>query len=142
MSQDDTTKLGPSPEQVLYANILNKGMLVGLVILLITFALYVFGIVKPYVPLDQLSNYWNLGVGDYLHELDIPTGWAWLGLLNYSDFLNFIGIALLAGISIICYIAIIPTLLKNGDTIYAVIAILEVIVLTLAATGIFGSGGH
>ena len=45
MSQDQ--KIGPSPEQLLYANILNKGMLAGLIILLITFALYVFGIVSP-----------------------------------------------------------------------------------------------
>ena len=140
MSQDQ--KLGPSPEQVLYANILNKGMLFGLVVLLITFALYVFGIVSPYVPLDKLSNYWSLGVEDYLHELDIPTGWVWLGMLGYSDFLNFIGIAFLAGVSIICYIAIVPTLWRNDDKIYAVLAILEVIVLTAAAAGIFGSGGH
>ncbi len=54
-------KIGPSPEQVLYADILNKGMLAGLVVLLITFALYVFGIVSPYVPLDKLSNYWGMG---------------------------------------------------------------------------------
>jgi len=140
MSQDQ--KIGPSPEQVLYANILNKGMLIGLGVLLITFALYVFGIIAPYVPLDQLSNYWGHSVTEYLHELDIPTGWAWLGMLGYSDFLNFIGIAFLAGVSIICYMAIVPTLLKNGDTIYAVLAILEVIVLTAAASGIFGSGGH
>lgn len=141
MSQDDTT-IGPSPEQLLYANILNKGMLLGLLILLITFSLYVFGIVSPYVPLDKLSNYWNMPVNDYLHALDIPTGWGWLSMLGYSDFLNFIGIAFLAGVSIICYIAIIPSLIKSGDKIYAVIAILEVIVLTAAATGIFGSGGH
>lgn len=140
MSQDK--ELGPSPEQLLYANILNKGMLLGLLVLLITFALYVFGIISPYVPLDKLGNYWGLNVGDYLHALDIPSGWAWVGLLGYSDFLNFIGIAFLAGISIICYIAIIPTLLKNDDKIFAVIAILEVIVLTAAAAGIFGSGGH
>ena len=70
------------------------------------------------------------------------TGWAWVGMLGYGDFINFIGIAFLAGVSIICYIAIIPTLLKSGDRIYAIIAILEVIVLTAAAAGIFGSGGH
>ncbi len=140
MSQDQ--KIGPSPEQVLYANVLNKGMLLGLLVLLITFALYVFGIVQPYVPLDQLSNYWGMGVGDYLHELNIPAGWAWLGMLGYSDFLNFIGIAFLAGVSIICYIAIIPTLWKNNDKIYVVLSVLEVIVLTAAAAGIFGSGGH
>ena len=140
MSQDQ--KIGPSPEQVLYANILNKGMLLGLVILLITFALYVFGIVSPYVPLDKLSNYWGLGVEDYLHELDIPTGWSWLAMLGYSDFLNFIVIAFLAGVSIICYIAIVPTLWRQNDKIYAALAVLEVIVLTAAAAGIFGSGGH
>ncbi|NNK14368.1 MAG: DUF1634 domain-containing protein, partial [Desulfofustis sp.] len=117
MSQDQ--KLGPSPEQILYANILNKGMLLGLVILLITFALYVFGIVSPYVPLDELSRYWSQPVKDYLHELDIPTGWAWMGMLGYSDFLNFIGIAFLAGVSIICYIAIVPTLWRQDDKIYA-----------------------
>lgn len=140
MSQDQ--KIGPSPEQVLYANILNKGMLLGLVILLITFSLYVFGIVSPYVPLDELSRYWSQPVNDYLHELDIPTGWAWVGMLGYSDFLNFIGIAFLAGVSIICYIAIVPTLWRQNDKIYAALAVLEVIVLTAAAAGIFGSGGH
>lgn len=140
MSQDKN--IGPSPEQLLYANILNKGMMVGLLVLLITFALYVFGVITPYVPLDKIANYWNLGVSDYLHELDIPSGWAWVGLLGYGDFLNFIGIAFLAGVSIICYIAIIPTLLKNDDKIFAVLAILEVVVLTAAAAGVFGSGGH
>jgi len=135
-------KVGASPEQVLYANILNKGMLAGLLIILITFALYVFGIVSPYVPLDELSKFWSMPVNQYLHELKIPAGWAWLGMLGYSDFLNFIGVAFLAGVSILCYIAIVPTLIKNGDTVYAILAILEVIVLTLAATGIFGSGGH
>lgn len=140
MSQDQ--KIGPSPEQVLYASILNKGMLIGLGVLLITFALYVFGIMNPYIPLDQLSNYWGHSVSEYLHELNIPTGWAWVGMLGYGDFINFIGIAFLAGVSIICYIAIIPTLLKSGDKIFAVLAILEVIVLTAAASGIFGSGGH
>ena len=140
MSQDK--KFGPSPEQILYANILNKGMLIGLGVLLVTFALYVFGIMDPYIPFDKLTISWSQPVSDYLHELNIPTGWAWLGMLGYGHFINFIGIAFLAGVSIICYLAIIPTLLKSGDKIYAVIAILEVIVLTAAATGIFGSGGH
>jgi len=140
MSQDK--QLGPSPEQILYANILNKGMLAGLVLLVITFAIYVFGIIKPYVPVNELSNYWHLGVYDYLARLDIPNGWGWLAMIKYSDFLNFIGVALLAGVSIICYLAIIPTLLRNNDKLYAALATLEVIVLTAAATGLIAVGGH
>lgn len=136
------TSSGASAEQTLYAAILNKGMLLGLVILVITFALYVFGIVSPYIPVDKLTQHWHLGVHDYLTQLDIPAGWGWLGLLGYGDFLNFIGVALLAGVSIICYAAIVPTLLRQGDTIYAILAILEVIVLTAAATGLVGGGAH
>ncbi|MBW2217882.1 MAG: hypothetical protein JRF40_00080, partial [Deltaproteobacteria bacterium] len=65
---------------------------------------------------------------------------AWLSMLEYSDFLNFIGIALLAGVSIVCYAAIIPTLFRNDDKVFGIIAILEVIVLSFAASGILAVG--
>lgn len=140
MEEKPDAILGASPEQELYADILQKGMLVGLVALFITFAIYAIGIVKPYIPLNDISGYWGMNVHDYLHHANIEKGWAWLGMLKYSDFINFIGIALLAGASIICYIAIIPTLLKNNDKAYAILAVLEVIVLSLAASGILAVG--
>ncbi len=141
MSENNNTPIEASPEQLLYASILNKGMLFGLVILLVTFALYVLGIMEPYLPVEKLSDYWTMGVQDYLAKANIPAGWGWVNMLQYGDFLNFIGIAVLAGISILCYLAIIPTLLRNNDKVYALIATLEVIVLSLAASGIV-SGGH
>ena len=51
-----------TPEQLLYANLLEKGMLIGLALMFITFALYVFGVMKPVVPLDQIASYWNMPV--------------------------------------------------------------------------------
>jgi hypothetical protein len=78
---------------------------------------------------------------DFLEHFNIQDGWGWVAMLGYGDFLNFIGIAFLSGVTIICYAAIIPTLLKNKDMIYAVIAILEVVVLATAASG-FISAGH
>ncbi len=142
MNTENTLNIGTNPKQIVYANVLNKGMLLGLIVLVITFALYVFGVITPYVPVEELSQYWHLPVNDYLHELNIPDGWGWLSMLKYSDFINFIGIAFLAGITILCYIAIIPVLLKNNDIIYAIIAVLEVIVLLAAATGLIAGGGH
>lgn len=142
MSDNQNASIEATPEQVLYANILAKGMLIGLIILFITFAIYAFGIMKPYIPLDQVSSLWTTNVGDYLHNANIKPGWAWVGMLQYGDFLNFIGIALLAGVTIVCYIGIIPTLLRSKDTIFVIIAILEVIVLSVAASGILGAGGH
>jgi len=142
MSDNPQASLEATPEQVFYAGVLNKGMLIGLVILLITFAIYVSGILSPHVPLDELSRYWGLSVNDYLHQANIKAGWAWVGMLKYGDFLNFIGVAVLAGITIVCYLAIIPTLLRNRDRLYAVLAAAEVIILVLAASGILAGGAH
>lgn len=140
MTDTQRTGLEAGPEQILYASILEKGMFVGLLILLITFALYAFGIMKPYVPLDQVSQHWSMNVHEYLEHLHIGTGWSWVGMIQYGDFINFIGVAVLAGVSIICYLAIIPVLLKNNDKVYAALALLEVLVLSLAASGILKVG--
>ncbi len=129
-------------EQVLYANILNRGMLIGLLALVITFVIYALGILEPVIPLEEVQNYWVMPVSEYLHKSGIEAGWAWLGNLGYGDMLNFVPIAFLSAITIFCYIAIVPGLLRKKDTAYVVLALLEVVVLCLAASGILGSGGH
>jgi len=140
MDEKQPAMLEASPEQLLYAKILERGMYIGLLILFVTFGLYAFGIVDPYIPLDKISNYWSMNVNDYLEHAEIKAGWAWLGMLKYGDFINFIGVAILAGVTIICYAAIVPTLLKNNDKVYAILAVLEVIILSAAASGILAVG--
>jgi len=142
MAEQSHANLEASAEQVVYAKILEKGMLFGLAILFVTFTLYTFGIMKPYIPLDAISRYWGVNVSDYLHQTGIHPGWSWVFMLGYGDFINFIGIAILAGVTVICYLAIIPALLRKKDTVYAILALLEAMVLSLAASGILGSGGH
>jgi hypothetical protein len=129
-------------EQILYAGILNKGMTVGLIGLVVTFAIYGLGILPPKIPLEQVQHYWVMSVGDYLQESGMHAGWAWLGNVGYGDMLNFVPIAFLSILTVFCYLAIIPGLLRKKDTAYVVLAIVEVIVLCVAASGILGSGGH
>jgi hypothetical protein len=129
-------------EQVLYANILNKGMLIGLLALIVTFIIYGTGILKPLIPLEQVQNYWVMPVHEYLELSGIHAGWAWLGKLGYGDMLNFLPIAFLSLLTIFCYLAILPGLMRKKDTAYVVLAIIEVIVLVVAASGILGTGGH
>lgn len=131
-----------SPEQTAYADILFYGCWVGLGVMLVTYLVYIFGVLTPHVPLEQMPDYWSQPVAHYLEKAHAPTGWGWASLLGQGDFLNFIGIALLAGLSILCYIRTIPALFRKGDTIMACIAVGEVFVLLVAASGIFGSGGH
>ena len=135
-------------EQLIYGNLLGKGMRIGLVALLVSFFLYASGIIPPAVPHDVLSNYWHLDVQRYMEAIDedclelghAVTGWAWIKLLGKGDYLNYVGIAILASVTIFCYLAIIPTLLRKGDKIYAIIAILEVLILSLAASGLLTAG--
>jgi hypothetical protein len=135
-------------EQLLYANVLQVGMYAGLLVLFITFGLYVSGILSPAIPIDQVPNYWHQGVHDYLEAVNHdhlrmdhpPTGWAWITLLGRGDFLNFVGIVILGGITILCYLAIAPTLFRKKDNVYLVMTLLEALVLALAASGILAVG--
>ena len=140
MDEKQPATLEATPEQLLYARILEMGMYFGLLILFVTFGLYAFGILDPYIPLDKISDYWSMNVNDYLEHAEIKSGWAWLGMVKYGDFINFIGVAILAGVTIICYAAIVPTLLKNNDKVYAILAVFEVIILSAAASGILAVG--
>ena len=119
-----------------------------LVPLLVTFALYVLGVVSPAVPIQELPNYWTLSAHEYLeainheflHREHLVTGWEWMAVLNRGDYLNFAGIALLAAVTIVCYLGILPTLLRKRDWIYSAIALFEIIILVLAASGIVAVG--
>lgn len=129
-------------EQIIYSKILDLGMKAGLLLLVVSFSIYVLGIFDPHIPFDKLPSLWKLPVHEYMQQAEIHQGWWWLGELGKGDFLNFIGIAFLAGVTIICYLAVIPTLFRKGDTIYAFLAIAEVLVLVLAASGVLKGGGH
>ena len=124
-----------------YAHLLDWGTRVGLVTLVLSFAAYLFGILQPHVPLDQLPTLWNLPVSTYLQRTNTPTGWGWLALANKGDLVNHIGISLLMGCSVPALLGLIPLYLKRRDYAYAGICALIVMVLVLAASGIL-TGGH
>ena len=156
-------------EQVAYAKLLDLGMKAGLLALVITFAIYLTGIMPPHTPITDLPKYWKMPVKQYLletkidrhadeyaqipaqppelrkkyiHDTNVHPGWSWLHRINKGDFLNFLPIVFLAAITVICYIRIIPIFLGKKDVVYTLLAITEVVVLTLAASGFLGSGGH
>ena len=136
------TSSGATEAQILYANILNTGMLIGFIGLIVIFILYFTGILSPLIPLEKVETYWTLPVHDYLEKSGMEVGWAWFGKLQYGDMLNFIPIAFLSLLTIICYISLIPGLIRKKDTTYTVIAIVEIIVLLVAASGILGTSAH
>jgi len=129
-------------EQLLYSKILNGGMLVGLSGLVVTFILYVSGILEPLIPLEKVETYWVLPVSEYLEKSGMQAGWVWFSNMQFGDMLNFLPIAFLSLLTVVCYIAILPGLIRKKDTAYVVIALIEILVLVFAASGILGAGSH
>jgi len=129
-------------EQLLYADILFWGCWGGLALMALTYIFYVTGIISPHVPLDTVTVLWREPVHAYLEQGHVPVGWGWVVLLGKGDFLNFLGIVLLASLTVVAFIPLIPAFLKKGDKVYATIALLEVLVLIGAASGLIASGGH
>ena len=142
MTTDLKNDIKASPAQLRYADTLFYGALLGFVTMLITYALYVFGVLTPQIPLDEMPRLWSQSAAAYRAAGNIPQGWGWLALVGKGDLCNFIGIAFLAALTIICFVQLAIGLLRQKQWIMAVIAILEVLVLSLAASGVLVAGGH
>ena len=134
--------LQPSREQIIYANLLIIGVLAGLIILVTTYAIYVSGILPAHVEISLIPTLWGKGVSEYLEITHSPHGWGWVPLLAKGDFLNYIGYALLALMTIFWYLVLVRGYIRQKNWIFTVIAVLEIVVLSVAASGILGSGGH
>ena len=142
MTTDLKNDIKASPAQLRYADTLFYGALLGFVTMLVTYALYVFGVLTPQIPLDEMPRLWSQSAAAYRAAGNIPQGWGWLALVGKGDMCNFIGIAFLAALTIICFVQLAIGLLRQKQWIMAVIAILEVLVLSLAASGVLVAGGH
>ena len=142
MNTQNKDGLQPSPEQIIYANLLVIGVWIGIFILVATYVIYVTGILPAHVDMSLIPKLWDKGVSEYLEMTHSPHGWGWAALLFKGDFLNYIGFAFLALMTIVCYLVLVRGYSRRKDWIFAAIAVLEIVVLSVAASGILGAGGH
>lgn len=126
-----------------FARWVDLGTRASLVLLVAGFLAYVTGLMPPHVPFDELPKLWGLPFAEFAQAAGTPRGWAWLSHTGRGDYFNYVGIALLATIVIAAYLRILPSLLRR-ERAFAVIALLEVVVLLAAASGLLNSisGGH
>jgi hypothetical protein len=127
-------------EERAYGAVVRAGTVAGLGTLLVTFFVYVCGFAQPHVPLDRIVGLSRDDVRTYQTNTDAPQGWAWVRMLEYSDYLNYIGIAILGGTTLAAFLVIVPLFVRRRDWIYAAIAAIEICVLAVAASGLLGSG--
>lgn len=122
--------------QEIYARWLDCMAKAGFAATLVALLVYQSGAIPPFVPLAELPALWGLPVARYLELTGSPTGWAWVRLLDKSDFLSLVAIASFASTSILCYLRALPVLISHRERMYALIATAQIAVLLLAASGV------
>lgn len=127
-------------EHLRYARVLDWGARIGVVLLVLSFLAYAFGLLAPHVPLERLPALWQLPVAQYRELSGTPAGWQWLALAHRGDLATLLGIAVLAGCSMACLAALMPLYRHRGDRTYLGLCLAELAVLLLAASGVLAPG--
>ena len=123
-------------EQKLYARIVYHMNHVGLLVLVIGFSLYLTGALSPHVPLEELPQYWSLSLYQYLEQTGAPTGWQWISELGYGDVAPLLGIAILASVTLICYLALFFQFLRRGAKSLVILTAIELFFMFLSASNL------
>ncbi len=134
------TPVAPPSEQARYARVLDLTAKAGFAVLVVGFVAYMLGWLETHVPVTDLPAVWELPLAEYIVRTGTPTGWGWIAHLHKGEFAGLAGIALLAGCSAACLVAVIPLYVRRGDRTYALVCALVILVLLLASSGILTAG--
>jgi hypothetical protein len=124
-----------------YARCMAIGTAIALALIVVELMDYVSGVLSPYVLLRDLPGLWGMPMREYLAAARVPAGWGWITLAGRGDYVNFIGVALLASITPACFLCALHRYLARRDRIYAALAAAQILVLLAAASGLLNSFG-
>ena len=133
---DTSNKNHASDEQLRYANVLSHGVRAGFLVMIVTFVIYIFNIIPPEVPMSELVHQLQKPAEEYSADAGLPRRWGWIKLLPAGDYLNYLGIILLSGLTLLALITLLPSYIKAKNFTYVVIIGIELAVLLTAASGI------
>jgi len=125
-----------APEQHIYAKIIYHISNLGLLALIMGFILYIFGVLTPLVPLEELPKYWSLSLTQFLEKTGAPTGWRWTAMLGYGDVIPFLGVTILASVTFVCFLTLLFSFLQRGAKVLAFIAAMELFFILISASNL------
>ena len=137
-----TRPTGRDEQKRVYARVLEWGMWIALALMVATFVIHATQLLPSRVSVEDLPRLWSMRSRDYLAATGTTGDWGWATTLQYGDCLTMIGMALLAALSGVTYLHLIPHLLRDRDYTFVAIATAEILVIALAASGVLATGGH
>lgn len=131
-----------SKTQKRYARILYWVAAIGQMLVVVGYILYLSKLLPTATPIETITQAWHLSAAEFTDELGMETGWNWLRKLGYGDIISYGAIVLLALGTNICLLAAGVSFLQEKNGKYALIVILQIVVLLIAASGIVSGAGH
>ena len=82
--------------------------------------------------MSELTAHWSMAADQYSAHVGVGTGWGWIKLVDHGDYMNFLGIAFLAGLTLVCYLRLLPISLRSKNYSFSAILLIEIAVLLVA----------
>ncbi len=130
----------PNEAQRVYGQVLHWVSTLGIVFVILGFASYILELLPLKVPIQDIAQNWHLGAEELNRQFNLPTGWSWVSDMLHGDILSFASVVYLSAGTIICLAAVTVVFIREKNTIYTTITVLQILVLVFAASGIIGSG--
>jgi MFS superfamily sulfate permease-like transporter len=136
----DTEQPVIEPVQAAYAKALGVAVLIGFVLLFAGFALYASGALPSVTSIGEVPELWHLSAGEFAAQTSQELGWAWVRGLGQGDQLAFATLIYFPAATLILVVLAGILYARHRIRSYAIIALLEGLVLLVAATGLFSAG--
>ena len=127
----------PEKPQLTYAGVLRWSTTIAFILVAISFGVLVVGILPAYVPIELMTAHWHMSAHEYTETLNIPVRWTWIGHLSSGDMLSYAAVGLLALSAVPSLIAAFFSFANQKSYWFAAIVLLQLVVLALAAGGVF-----
>ncbi len=122
--------------QLVYASVLDVVSHIGMALIAAGFLIYVLKLLPLTVSIEDVAAHWHMRAAEMNRILTVPSGWSWVQDPLHGDVLSYFSIVFLSMAAMICLVAVIPVFLGEKNRTYALIALLQVIVLAAAVVGI------
>ncbi|HWR01294.1 MAG TPA: hypothetical protein VN371_05475 [Chlorobaculum sp.] len=129
--------------QIVYAKTLDYVAHTVIVVMAVGYLLYMTQLLPLSVPIETIAGNWHLSATSMQAKLNLPCGWecfsAPAGILH-GDVLSYISVIFLSLSTLICLASAVAAFISEKKYLYSTIAILQVLVLLVAASGIMSAG--
>ncbi len=129
--------------QLAYAATLDIVSHVVIVALALGYIVYLFRILPLDLPIEAVAGNWHLSSATLASKYAVHNGWSCfsgISPLLHGDAISYASIVILAMATTFCLLTAIVMYLRGRNIMYAVMALLQVLVLSVAASGLLFAG--